>query len=412
MIGLLKYLKGYVKIKVWGFSPERFMNLCSNRGILLWDIVREGDTYYMCVSLNGFYQLRPIVRKTGTRVAIMKRYGLPFFVPVILARKIFVIGLLLCVAFWIGSSYFIWDIRLSGNYQITEDIFTTFLKENQVNVGMKKKDLDIESLEKEIRRAFPEITWTSAKLDGTMLKIEIKENDAPIITAVNEEEGGKDLVAEYDGTVISMIVRSGVPKVSIGDTVEKGTVMVEGKVPVYNEDATVREYQYVASDADIILEHEISYEDKLPFDYTQKEYTGRTKTRYFLRFGDKEFKMVEEQPFLVYDCVIREKKPVVFEKLSIPVFWGTYEYREYLNVEYIYTAQEAKSLLADKMNSFLAGLEEKQAKVMDKKASVTAGGGMWMINGTAVVQEKAGRSTDTEVVETQIPEDAQDGEAQ
>lgn len=402
MIGLLKYLKGYVKIKVWGFSPERFMNLCSNRGILLWDIVREGDIYYMCVSLNGFYQLRPIVRKTGTRVAIMKRYGLPFFVPVILARKIFVIGLLLCVAFWIGSSYFIWDIRLSGNYQITEDIFTTFLKENQVNVGMKKKDLDIESLEKEIRRAFPEITWTSAKLDGTMLKIEIKENDAPIITAVNEEEGGKDLVAEYDGKVISMIVRRGVPKVSIGDTVEKGTVMVEGKVPVYNEDATVREYQYVASDADIILEHEISYEDKLPFDYTKKEYTGRTKTRYFIRFGDKELKMAEEQPFLVYDCVIREKKPVVFEKLSIPVFWGSYEYREYLNVEYIYTAQEAKGLLADKMNSFLAGLEQKQARVMDKKASVTAGSGMWVINGTALVQEKAGRSTDTEVVETQV----------
>lgn len=402
MIGLLKYLKGYVKIKVWGFSPERFMNLCSNRGILLWDIVREGDIYYMCVSLNGFYQLRPIVRKTGTRVAIMKRYGLPFFVPVILARKIFVIGLLLCVAFWIGSSYFIWDIRLSGNYQITEDIFTTFLKENQVNVGMKKKDLDIESLEKEIRRAFPEITWTSAKLDGTMLKIEIKENDAPIITAVNEEEGGKDLVAEYDGKVISMIVRRGVPKVSIGDTVEKGTVMVEGKVPVYNEDATVREYQYVASDADIILEHEISYEDKLPFDYTKKEYTGRTKTRYFIRFGDKELKMAEEQPFLVYDCVIREKKPVVFEKLSIPVFWGSYEYREYLNVEYIYTAQEAKGLLADKMNSFLAGLEQKQARVMDKKACVTAGSGMWVINGTALVQEKAGRSTDTEVVETQV----------
>ena len=407
MIGLLKYLKGYVKIKVWGFSPERFMNLCSNRNILLWDIVREGDIYYMCVSLNGFYQLRPIVRKTGTRVVILKRYGLPFFVPVIWARKIFVIGLFLCVAFWIGSSYFIWDIELNGNYQITEDIFTTFLKENQVNVGMKKKDLDIESLEKEIRRTFPEITWTSARLDGTKLNIEIKENDAPIITAVKEEEGGKDLVAEYDGTVISMIVRSGVPKVAIGDTVEKGTVMVEGKVPVYNEDATVREYQYVSSDADIILQHEISYEDKLAYDYTKKEYTGRTKTRYFLRFGDKELKMAQEQPYLVYDCVIREKKPVVFEKLNIPVFWGTYEYREYQNVEYRYTAEQAKNLLAEKLNAYLAELEENETEVMDKKASVTTADGMWVIKGTIVVRGKAGRSVDT-VVEEMAPQDGEE----
>lgn len=400
MIGLLKYLKGYVRIKVWGFSPERFMNLCSNRNILLWDIIREDDVYYMCVSLSGFYQLRPIVRKTGTRVAILKRYGLPFFVPVILARKIFVIGLFLCVAFWIVSSYFIWDIELTGNYQITDDVFTAFLKENQVKIGMKKKDLDIETLEKEIRRTFPEITWTSAKLDGTMLNIEIKENDAPIVTAVKEEEGGKDLVAEYDGTVISMIVRSGVPKVSIGDTVEKGTVMVEGKVPVYNEDATVREYQYVSSDADIVLQHEIKYEEKLPFDYIQKEYTGRTKTRYFLRFGDKELKITQDQPYLVYDCVIKEHKPLVFEKLSIPVFWGTYLYREYLNVEYEYTADQAGELLVEKMKLYLDQLQEKGVKVIDKNAAVSVNGSAWVINGAVTVQEECGRSVDTQVEDT------------
>ena len=149
MIELLKYLKGYLRIRVWGFSPERFMNLCSNRNILLWDISREGDVYYMCISLKGFYQLKDIVRKTGTRVAICQRYGLPFLIPTLLSRKVFLLGLCMAVFFWIWSSMFIWDIALVGNYHITEDLFQKFLKSRQVTVGMSKKQLDIESLEKE-----------------------------------------------------------------------------------------------------------------------------------------------------------------------------------------------------------------------------------------------------------------------
>lgn len=54
------------------------MNLCSNHHILLWDIARQEDYYTMYISLSGFYKLRPIVRKTGTRAAVLERYGLPF----------------------------------------------------------------------------------------------------------------------------------------------------------------------------------------------------------------------------------------------------------------------------------------------------------------------------------------------
>ena len=67
MIGILKFIRGYVQIKVWGFAPERFLNLCSSKNILLWDIRRDGDIYYMCISLSGFKQLKAIARKTKIR---------------------------------------------------------------------------------------------------------------------------------------------------------------------------------------------------------------------------------------------------------------------------------------------------------------------------------------------------------
>lgn len=395
MIGFLKYMRGYLRIKVWGFSPERFMNLCSNKEILLWDITRDGEIYYMNISLKSFYRLKSIARKTGTRVAICKRYGLPFFIPTLQQRKVFIIGLMLAIAFWFWSSFYIWDIEIQGNYQITKDQFESFLEQNQVRIGMGKKALDIPELEKEIRKKFTQVTWTSAKLSGTKLLIHIKENDAPIIEETEEESGGYDLVAEYDGTIVSMIVRSGVPMVNIGDVVEKGTVLVDGKVPIYNDDTTIREYKYVRADADIILEHTKTVHETLPFDYVQKEYTGRTKERYFLRLGEKEWKMPENRPFLIYDSVIKSSRPVLFEKLSIPIYMGSYTYREYQNVEYEYTLDEAEALLNEKIIAFIAELNEKGVQIIEKNVKIDTSGGMWTVDGEFLVQEPIGINVET-----------------
>ena len=96
---LIHFLRGYLRIKVWGYSPERFMNLCGNRDILLWDIERHGTYYTMCISIRGFRELKPITGKTKTRVAILRRYGLPFFVPHMKKRSMFIVGLLGCLLF-------------------------------------------------------------------------------------------------------------------------------------------------------------------------------------------------------------------------------------------------------------------------------------------------------------------------
>lgn len=402
MIALLKYLRGYVRIKVWGTSPERFMNLCSNKDILLWDITKDRDAYYMCIHLESFYRLRGIVRKTGTKVAILKRYGLPFLLPELFRRKIFMFGLSFSILFWIISSFFVWDIELEGNYSITDDLFYSFLDEQYVVIGMKKNSLDIENLEKEIRKAFTQITWTSAKLDGTKLIISVKENDAPILEEEISATTGKDLVAEYNGTIVSMIVRKGVPQVAIGDVVEKGAILVEGKIPILNDDGTVREYQYVQSDADIIMEYQQVIQLKQEVDYIKKEYTGRTKKKYFLRVGEKEWKIPEEQPYLLYDSVIKLSRPLIFQKLSVPIYFGSYTHREYQKIEGKYTDKEMQILLEEKQNAILATLHEKGVQIIQKNVKIDTNSDMWILTGDYLMQGPTSLAMDT-VVEV-IPE--------
>lgn len=391
MLGILQFLKGYVRMKIWGVSPERFLNLCSNKNILLWDICKDGDVYTMCISLSAFLQLRPIARKTGVRVVVLQKFGLPFLLPGLLKRKIFIAGLFLCVTFWIVSYRFVWDITLEGNYQITQEVFTDFLASLQVRVGMRKTDLDISALEREIRRAFPEVTWTSARLSGTRLEISIKENDAPMLEEPVPVEGGQNLVSEYAGVITSMIVRSGVPMVKIGDTVEEGTLLVEGRVPIYNDDATVREYLYITADADITVEHSITYQDTLPATYIQKSYTGRSFSRPFVRLGGKEIKLPQERPYLVYDTVTQGHTPMLLEKMSIPLSWGQYVYREYMNVEHEYTLKQAEALLVEKELQFLATLEEKGVHIIEKDVKIEEGGVCWTMEGWILVDQLTGR---------------------
>ena len=187
MIQVIRYIKGYLLIKVSGFSPERFMNLCSHHNIFLWDVENHGDYYLMKISLKGFYRLKGITRKTGTRVVITKRYGLPFLSVRIWKRRIFLFGLLGSLIFWIWMSGFIWAVEIEGNYYVTTDLFHDFLEKQEIQVGMKKDRINIEELEKAVRAEFDIVTWTSAKIEGTKLLIRIREND--LITV---EESGMD----------------------------------------------------------------------------------------------------------------------------------------------------------------------------------------------------------------------------
>ncbi|RHV87123.1 hypothetical protein DXA97_11245 [Clostridium sp. OF09-36] len=70
---------GYVKVRMTGGSPERFLNLCRGNGISLWNLTFEKEQYQFFLLLSDFFRIRPFVRKAGVRVRVQEKLGLPFF---------------------------------------------------------------------------------------------------------------------------------------------------------------------------------------------------------------------------------------------------------------------------------------------------------------------------------------------
>lgn len=404
---LFHLLRGYMRIKVWGYSPERFMNLCSNRDILLWDIVNHGTYYTMCISISGFRELKPVTKKTRTRVAILQKYGLPFFVPRMRKRSIFIVGLVGCLLFLHGASYYIWTIEITGNSSLTADVLMDFLEENEIRCGSRKKDLDIEALEKAIRKEFDIVTWTSARLDGTKLVIQIKENSrgTPVIEAAESE--GMDLKATKNGKIVHMVTRSGVPLVKIDDEVEPGEILVSGAVPVYGEDASVKDYLFCRADADIYLECTYKYEEKLPISYQCKVYTGNEKKIPYIRIFERELRMpAGPVEFARSDCLVDENRLEVLKDLTLPVSVGSYCYREYELTEKNYTQEQAKSLCNEKLNRVIETLEEKGVQIIQKDVKIEKDSMHYVLEADFVVVEKTGTLVATETV---LPSDTEDG---
>ncbi len=74
-----KYITGYLKIQITGYSPERFFNMCAHHKIDLWNLISCGHAYEMNISIHDFRRLKPILRKTKTKVKVKERFGFPFF---------------------------------------------------------------------------------------------------------------------------------------------------------------------------------------------------------------------------------------------------------------------------------------------------------------------------------------------
>lgn len=389
-------------IKVWGYSVERLLNLCGNHDVLVWDIEDHGDYHTMHISIAGFFALKPLLKKTGTRAAVMGKYGLPFFVSKMWKRKLFVAGLFGCIFFWCLASRFIWDIQIEGNFALTEDVLMDYLEEQGVHTAMKKSGLDIGALEQKLREDYDLITWTSVQLRGTTLLIHIKENDMPVYDNRDKAETnrGMDLVAEKDGVVTYIITRSGVPLVTCGDSVEKGDVLVSGAVPVYNEDTTVRRYQYVEADADITLSYgrNLSLEEEVAYD--EKCYTGESIEIPVAGTGEKEIAFrFRKVPYEFYDTSEEKKQVQLLDHLYLPLYYGKRTVQEYEIVSKTHTEEEMKTLLQERFRKIISTLNEKGVQIAEKNVTIKKNEKKWVLRAHMQLEESAVKLTPTAVTE-------------
>lgn len=388
---ILQYTKGHVRICVTGSSYERFLNMCARHGIVLWELQPADQAYEANLSIKSFRKLKPLAKKSGTRVRIIGRYGLPFFLHRYRKRKMLPAGILFGILLMVLLSGFIWDIHIEGNQMQTDDVIFDFLKEQEIVHGTRKSTIDCKALAADIRKAFDNFIWVSVKIQGTRLLIDVKENtDLTLDEKVTY--GSSDLISNVNGTVSEIITRSGTPLVKAGDTVKKGQPLVEGRVALLNDAGETAGYQYCAADADIFIETAYLYEESFPMKYIKKEYTGRMKKGVLLTLTGKKFTFPGRDPgYENFDVVQTEHQLKLTDNFYLPVSWGSIESREYQVAEKTYTKSEAIRKSKDSLQKFLWKIQEKGVQILQNNVKIEAGSKSCTARGDLVLIERAGK---------------------
>lgn len=399
ILKILRYMHGYVKIKISGYSPERFLNLCRHHRIYIWGLHPADNAYEMYLSLEDFKKLRPIVRKTHTHLILSGRFGFPFFLHKYKKRKFFSAGIFLCAAIIYFCSCFIWDIRFEGNEKWTDPVLLDFLKSRDISPAMLKSNADCAQIISDIREEYNDIVWVSASIEGSCLKIQIKENDE--VFPEVEAESPSDLIATEDGTITSMITRSGTPLVHIGDEVKKGDILVSGKIGVLNDSGEVTSYEYVQADADIFADTQYEYHDSMPLTYEEKHYEKEEQRfLFYIKAGNLRFSFgTEKHSFSCWERYSSESGLKLGENFYLPVTYGKIQIKSYTTSTENYTKSELRQKLTEKFNQFSEELEEKGIQIRQNSVKIHLNENSAAAEGVLYLNQRITESADTEIVE-------------
>lgn len=226
---IFQFAKGYVILYLEGCSIERFLNLCLHQEISLLRLEKKEKTKaYVAVSFRDFARLRPIAKKTRTRVRIMKKCGIPMLLQKGKRRMVFALGFfafLLCLAV---TSQFLWSVEVVG---VPKEESAELLKAAElagVRVGAwipglpsgnDRKDIILQNTE--------QITWAWVYIRGTKAVVEVRKGTSP--PAVFDPMRAVDVVAARDGIVCKVIAKNGRIVCERGEAVLSGDLLISGE---------------------------------------------------------------------------------------------------------------------------------------------------------------------------------------
>ena len=231
VVAFFRWIYGYFCFNASGKFPERFLNVCTKRGIKLWKLLPCEDGLSGCCRNSEMKAVQAAAKKAGCTVEITAQCGLPAFVRKYRHRAGLLVGGALGLVFCIYMSGFIWNINIIAPDGISEYEIRRELKENGLYEGVRYDYEDISRTERQTKLCDNRISWLSINVSGTNAVVELSAKKTAGNEDSTEKVSGKkvsNLKATADGTVTRLEVQSGSPAVKIGDGVKKGQLLVSG----------------------------------------------------------------------------------------------------------------------------------------------------------------------------------------
>ena len=282
---VVNFLRGSVEVEAAGPFPERFVNLCAQRGVPFWGVEWRADgAVRLKVPRSARRGLEELGERAGCTLREVEREGVPAFLARFRRRYGLWVGLTFSMLAVLVLSHFVLVVDVQGNERVPTAEILSCLRRLGVHPGTFSPAIDIDTVEQEVLLELDELTWIAINRSGVRAEVLVRERVEPP-EIVDQTELG-DVVAGQAGVITRLEVWAGESDWQVGQAVAKGDVLIRGDVllegPPYGEGDVG--WQQVRAQGVVEALTWRTLEASIPLEAPVKVYTGRTRTCYFLEW--------------------------------------------------------------------------------------------------------------------------------
>ena len=343
---------GQITIEVSALMPEKILNVLWNNGIYTCNIVKiDLTTIRFIIYFKDYKEVEMLIKKYKGKVRIVNTSGIIVLLMKMKRKVSLVIGILIFfIVIYILSNY-IWAIDIQTQKNLSPFEIRQQLSSIGIKPGINKSKIDVDEIEKNMENLNNQIMWIRIRVEGSTLKIIIKEKVNPPST---EKALFNQVVAKMDGEVKRVYTNSGNPAVVPGDIVRAGDDLI---LPIQGREGFEQE---VKPSGTVIANTFYEKFMEVQISGEKLERTGKKDVDIYLNFFEKKIyfkKAINE--FDSYDRI--EEKNGIFNKTTYFEKKG-----KNVNLDKDSTVKEATEKLQESLRKTLSN----DAKIIDRKITV------------------------------------------
>ncbi|MCD7946729.1 MAG: sporulation protein YqfD [Oscillospiraceae bacterium] len=353
---LVNFLRGSVDLEVEGAFPERFLNLCGQRGILFWGVDWPGgQVLHITVTRADARRAEGLGEKARCKVKRLAPRGVPSILDRFRRRYAFVAGLAISLTAVSVLSRYILVIDVSGNESVPTAVILSELWRSGLRPGMYGPSVDERKIANEALLNLPELSWMAINLNGTRAQVEVREGiKAPKL--VDKTQLG-DITARASGIITRIEAESGQAMVQDGDTVLEGEVVIAGNIYLAPPEYSGYEgkWQQVRAQGRVYARTWRTLTAEIPLETDVKVYSGAEEQRFFLCFFDRRLNIYTNSgiSFEKYDKIQETWSLSHGEEWQIPISFGRETVRDYTVTSAAIDTEAARAMLEERLGTQL-----------------------------------------------------------
>lgn len=382
IIIFLKYILGYVHVRIEGFFVERVINKAINKKIFLWNIKRDKSTIIFAnLGITNFKEFANIAKENKCRISILEKRGLPFVLNRYRKRKIFFISIILVFVILIGLSNFVWNIQIEGIEKIDQQELLEQLQEQGLRIGKFKYNINKNNIVNKIRLDRQDVAWIGIEIEGTNAIVKVVEaEEKPEIV---DKEDYCNIIANKYAQIVKISAQNGVPLVKEGDVVYKGQILIAGWM-----EGKYTGTRYVHATGDVQAKVWYTEKEKIFLNQVIEEKTGNVENKFQIKFNNFTINFYKTlSKFENYDTIDTNNKIKIFSNFYLPIELIKKTNYEKVENEITYGIEEATEIGTKKISDKIEESIQNKENILQKYVSTYAGEGFVEVEVTYEVLE-------------------------